>query len=65
MPANWVLLAIPLGLLCLFYLAWSAVQTRRERSYLHAVFDGDRIQAWKTDRYNSKHSAIRMGRRFY
>lgn len=68
MPANWVLMAIPVGLLCLCYLIVCALEYVKEQRYLHAVFDGDRIQQWKADRYNHRHVkklAACNGRRFY
>ena len=66
MPANWVLLAIPLSLLCLTYWVYDGIRNHLERRYLHAVFDGDRIQEWKSHRYLAKHHrAARSGQRFY
>ena len=63
---NWVFLAVPMALLCLSYWVYDGIRNHIEQRYLHAVFDGDRIQAWKTDRYRSKHNGIRStGRRFY
>lgn len=68
MPANWVFLAVPLALLALAYVITCAIERVREQRFLHAVFDGDRIQQWRSDRYNARHIkklAARSGRRFY
>ena len=65
LPPNWVILAIPLFLLCLVYWVYSGIRTYLERRYLHAVFDGDRVQQWRNDRLKSKRNAIHNGRRFY
>lgn len=67
-PANWVFLAVPLALLVVAYLIYSLIEYIREQRFLHAVFDGDRIQQWRSDRYNARHIrkfAARSGRRFY
>ena len=66
MPATWVFMAVPLGLMTLAYLLNEIIHAIREQRYLHAVFDGDRIQQWRSDRYNYKHSGTHhSGRRFY
>lgn len=68
LPPNWVLLAVPLVLLCFAYLISCVIEFFKEQRFLHAVFDGDRIQQWKADRYNHRHVkklAACNGRRFY
>lgn len=65
MPANWVLLAVPLALLCLICWVYEGIRNHLENAFLHAVYDGDRIQQWKSDRYNAKHNAIHQGRRYF
>lgn len=66
MPANWVFLAVPLALLCIAYLIYDGISNRRERRFLRAVFDGDRLQEWRSQKYQTKHPrAARSGRRFY
>lgn len=64
MPANWVFLAVPLGVLVIAYLIYEAVMNHREQSYLHAIYDGDRIQQWRCDRKHKK-PAAHHGRFFY
>ena len=68
LPPNWVFLAVPLALLLIAYGITCIIERIREQRFLHAVFDGDRIQQWRSDRYNRRHIkklAARNGRRFY
>lgn len=68
LPPNWVIAAVPLALLGAAYLITCAIERHREQRFLHAVFDGDRIEQWRSDRYNARHIkklAARSGRRFY
>lgn len=65
MPANWVFLAIPTGLLALSALIYDLIAYVKEQRFLHAVFDGDRIQQWKSDRYNHRHNALHTERRYF
>lgn len=72
LPPNWVFLAIPLALLGLAYGITCAIECYKEQRFLRAVFDGDRIQQWREDRWQARHNkrnikqlAARSGRRFY
>lgn len=68
MIPNWVFGAVPLALLLIAYAITCAIEYVKEQHYLHAVFDGDRIQQWRSDRWNKRHIkrlAARSGRRFY
>ena len=67
MPANWVFLAVPLAALVIVYAIYSAVKSHQEQTYLRAVYDGDRLQQWKSDRRNARHNrpAANTGRHFY
>ena len=63
---NWVFLAVPLAILCVVYVIYSAVQDHREQAYLHAVYDGDRIEQWRNDKRNAKRKpTARHERHFY
>ena len=72
LPPSWVFLAVPLALLCLAYLISCAIEFFKEQCFLRAVFDGDRIQQERANRWqakqfkrNIKKLAARSGRRFY
>ena len=72
LPPNWVLGVIPFALLCLAYLISCIVEFFKEQRFLHAVFDGDRIQQERADRWqarqfkkNIRKLAARSGRRLY
>ncbi len=65
---NWVFLAIPMALLVLAYAIYCGIEFVKEQRYLHAVFDGDRVQQWRSDRYNARRIrklVAHSGRRFY
>ena len=68
LPPNWVIAAFLLALCLAAYGITCIIERVREQRFLHAVFDGDRIQQYRNDRYNRKHIkklAARNGRRFY
>ena len=68
MPPNWVLLAVPLALLVIAYLIYSGIRNHQEQTYLRSIYDGDRTQQWKTDRWNAKRNqklTAFSGRHFY
>lgn len=65
LPPNWVFLAIPLALLGLAYGITCAIEWRREQQFLHAVFDGDRIEQWRNDKRNRKQKLTAHHGRFY
>ena len=72
LPPNWLIAAVPFALLCLAYLIACIIEFVKEQHFLHAVFDGDRIQQERADRWqakqfkrNIKKLAARSGRRFY
>lgn len=66
---NWVFLAVPMAVLVIVYAIYAAVLAHREQAYLHAIYDGDRIQQWKSDRRNRKRNrkwfSARRERIFY
>ena len=72
LPPNWIIAGIPFALVCLAYLISCIVEFFKEQRFLHAVFDGDRIQQERADRWqarqfkkNIRKLAARSGRRFY
>ena len=68
MPANWVLMAIPLALLVAVYYIYDGIRNHREQSYLHHVYDGDRIEQWRNDKRNRNRKwklTAHHGRYFY
>ena len=66
MPANWVFLAVPLALLLVVYAIYDRIKSYREQAYLHAIYDGDRVEQWRNDRRNrNRKLTARHGRNFY
>lgn len=65
MPANWVFLAIPLALLLIVYAIYDGIKSHREQAYLHAVYDGDRIEQWRNDKRNRNRKLITRRGRLY
>ena len=65
LPPNWVFLAVPLALLGLAYGITCAIEWHREQRFLHAVFDGDRIEQWRNDKRNRKQKLTAHHGRFY
>lgn len=66
MPANWVFAAIPTAVCAISMLIYNLVTFWREQRYLHAVYDGDRVQVWRSDRRNKyRKPTVHRGRFFY
>ena len=63
MIPNWIFLAVPLALLYVIGTIIDLVKDRRERTMLHYIFDGDRLQYERMSR-NQKWNQNRE-RRYY